>query len=77
MKITTAGAVAITLFAMFGTIWPAAAEADDDDTALPQNLALQTMLQSEQQAEQQNAQAQQQFLQDELQAQQTEQQANP
>jgi hypothetical protein len=78
MKITTTGALAIALFALFGTVWPAAAKADDDgDTQLQQNLALQAMLQSEQQAEQQNEQAQQQFLQDELQAQQTEQQANP
>jgi septal ring factor EnvC (AmiA/AmiB activator) len=77
MKITTAGAVAVALLALFGTVWPAAAEADDDDTALQQNLAMQQMIQAEQQAEQQNEQAQQQFLQDELQAQQTEQQANP
>ncbi|HEY9303140.1 MAG TPA: hypothetical protein VIO95_02480 [Mycobacterium sp.] len=77
MNKTTVAAAAVALFALFGTVWPAVAQADDDDAALQQNLAMQQMIQSEQQTEQQNEQAQQQFLQDEQQAQETEQQANP
>ena len=50
---------------------------DQDEALLSENLANQSMLQSQQQAELQNDQAQQQFTQDELQAQQTQQEADP
>jgi hypothetical protein len=76
MKIMTTGAAAVALLVLFGTVWAPVAEADDDDSQLQQNLAMQQMIQSEQQAEQQNEQAQQEFIQDQLQAQQTEQEAN-
>ena len=49
---------------------------DQDEANLSENNAIQSMIQSEQQAELQNDQAEQQFTQDELQAQQTEQDAN-
>jgi preprotein translocase subunit SecF len=52
-------------------------DSDQDEAQLQENNALQTMIQSEQQAEEQNDQAEQQFTEDELQAQQTEQQADP
>jgi hypothetical protein len=48
----------------------------DDEAQLQEDNAMQTMIQSEQQAAEQNEQAEQQAMQDELQAQQTEQQAN-
>jgi phosphatidylserine/phosphatidylglycerophosphate/cardiolipin synthase-like enzyme len=51
-------------------------DSDQDAAQQQENNALQTMIQSEQQAEQQNDQAEQQFTEDELQAQQTEQQAD-
>jgi len=51
-------------------------DVDDSDDAAQENNAIQSMIQSEQQAEAQNEQAEQQFIQDELQAQQTEQQAD-
>lgn len=51
-------------------------DSDQDEAQLQENNAIQSMIQSEQQAEEQNEQAEQQFTQDELQAQQTEQQAN-
>jgi hypothetical protein len=55
---------------------PRVQEVDDDsDAQLQENNAIQSMIQSEQQAEEQNDQAEQQFTQDELQAQQTEEQA--
>ncbi len=49
---------------------------DQDEAQLSENNAIQSMIQSEQQAELQNDQAEQQFTQDELQAQQTEQEAD-
>jgi len=49
---------------------------DQDEANLSENNAIQSMIQSQQQAEQQNDQAEQQFTQDELQAQQTEQEAD-
>ena len=52
-------------------------DTDQDEARLQENNALQTMIQSEQQAQEQNDQAEQQFSEDELQAQQTEQQADP
>lgn len=53
-----------------------AADGDDDQAQLQEQLALQQLQQSMQQAEQQNQEAQQQFEQAMQQAQLTEQQAN-